>query len=196
MESLRCSVLLAAAVCVAVLGVMYSLLLMHMHYAYALQYYVHGSTREIHCSACDVSRSASITNSMLLLCCVLLRRWWLAYLWARDIWWLGYLVVGLIGRLACWSISMYGACERVYLLYRIYSIHARARARHSALVVLCVLYALQHYTILYMYSLLVCTYMVYTVCLYQWVVRITALCIKVANALTIHGYAYCPSLLY
>jgi hypothetical protein len=96
---------------------------------------------------------------------------------------------GLVGLLAGWPISMDGACERVYLLYRIYSIHARARARLNALcgVVCLVCIASLYYTTYVL--LLVCTYMVYTVCLHQWLVRITALCINVANALTIHAYA-------
>jgi hypothetical protein len=55
---------------------------------------------------------------------------------------------GAVGHIWWLAISMYGACERVYLLYRIYSIHARARASLLALVVL---YALHHYTYILYY---------------------------------------------
>ena len=116
-------VLVAAALCVCVslvnvLTTTNALCIMHC-IAVLLHTTVQGGTL---CTTCDVSRSASITNSMLLLVLCLPRICWLAYL-----------VAGLSGRLAGWPIGRWGywGMEHVreYTYYIAYTLYTRARVR-------------------------------------------------------------------
>jgi len=116
-----------------------------------------------------------------------------------HIYWAVELGGHLIGWLAGWAVGLYLCMEHVreYTYYIAYTLYTRARVRGFCSLVGCVC-CMHCITILLlpMYSLLsMHLYGVYRMP-HQWLVRITALCIKVDNALTIHGNAYSPSLLY